>query len=53
MKKKKKVYEKPQVTRIRLDAKCAVLGHCKSASTAGLLQVECDGPPSACSTLGS
>jgi len=30
---RKKEYEKPEVTRITLDAKCAVLGFCKQAST--------------------
>ena len=30
---KKKEYEKPEVTRITLDAKCAVLGFCKQVST--------------------
>ena len=30
---KKKEYEKPKVTRITLDAKCAVLGFCKQVST--------------------
>ena len=28
---KKKKYEKPEVTRITLDAKCAVLGFCKQS----------------------
>lgn len=31
--KRKKEYEKPQVTRITLDAKCAVLGFCKQVTT--------------------
>jgi len=31
--KKKKEYERPKVTRITLDAKCAVLGFCKQSST--------------------
>ena len=35
MQKKKKKYEKPQVTRIQLDAKCAVLGFCKTSGTVG------------------
>jgi hypothetical protein len=29
---KKKEYEKPEVNRITLDAKCAFLGFCKGAS---------------------
>ena len=32
---KKKEYEKPEVTRITLDAKCAVLGFCKSYQRSG------------------
>ena len=35
MQKKKKKYQKPEVTRIRLDAKCAVLGFCKTTATVG------------------
>jgi hypothetical protein len=35
MQKKKKKYQKPEVTRIRLDAKCAVLGFCKTTDTVG------------------
>jgi hypothetical protein len=35
MQKKKKEYEKPEVTRIRLDAKCAVLGFCKTTNIVG------------------
>jgi hypothetical protein len=31
--KRKKEYEKPKVTRIALDAKCAVLGFCKQVTT--------------------
>ena len=31
-KNQKKTYEKPKVTKINLDAKCAVLGFCKSSS---------------------
>jgi hypothetical protein len=30
---KKKPYVKPEVTRIRLDARCAVLGFCKANSS--------------------
>lgn len=32
-KQKKKEYDKPKVTRIRLDAQCAVLGFCKQVTT--------------------
>jgi hypothetical protein len=31
----RKTYEKPKVTRIRLDARCAVLGFCKSTGGNG------------------
>ncbi len=34
-KKVKKKYEKPEVTRIKLDPKTAVLGVCKASGTAG------------------
>jgi hypothetical protein len=50
----KKKYEKPQVTRIRLDAKCAVLGFCKSASFGGPVVAGCtDGLGSGCLASGS
>jgi len=40
--KPKKKYETPKVTRIRLDAKCAVLGFCKQAATgSGPAQAGC------------
>ena len=32
---KKKKYEKPEVTKINLDAKCAVLGFCKTKVSTG------------------
>jgi hypothetical protein len=32
---KKKKYEKPQVTKIKLDPECAVLGFCKTTGTLG------------------
>ena len=32
---KKKKYEKPKLTKIRLDAKCAVLGFCKTSGKKG------------------
>jgi hypothetical protein len=38
---KKKQYEKPKVTRIRLDAQCAVLAVCKTTGSA-------DGPGPNC-----
>jgi len=33
--KKKEHYEKPKLTKIRLDAKCAVLGFCKTSGKKG------------------
>ena len=30
---KKKKYEKPKIIKIKLDAKCAVLGFCKGSTT--------------------
>ena len=32
---KKKKYEKPQITKVKLDAECAVLGFCKTPSSFG------------------
>jgi hypothetical protein len=40
-KEKKKKYEKPRVTRIDLDAKCAVLGFCKTAGSFGPAVANC------------
>jgi len=52
--KKKKDYEKPKVTRIVLDAKCAVLGFCKGAGGAlGPAGVGCSDPFGSCSSYGS
>jgi hypothetical protein len=51
---KKKEYEKPEVTRITLDAKCAVLGFCKGASGAGPVAAGCqDGFGGYCLNQGS
>ena len=52
----KKKYEKPEVTRITLDAKCAVLGFCKTYNTGGagpVVSYCSDGFSSACLTSGS
>jgi hypothetical protein len=51
----RKTYEKPKVTRIRLDAKCAVLGFCKQVSTgSGPAMTGCrDALSSPCVTYGS
>lgn len=32
---KKKEYEKPKITKIKLDAACAVLGFCKTSGSVG------------------
>ncbi len=48
----KKVYSKPELTRIRLAPSEAVLGNCKSSSTVGPAQGACDLPTS-CYTSGS
>jgi hypothetical protein len=52
-KKPKKRYEKPVVTRIKLDAKCAVLGFCKGASSGPAVGACTDGFGSGCLTTGS
>jgi hypothetical protein len=52
-KKSKKRYEKPVVTRIRLDAKCAVLGFCKGASSGPAVGLCTDGFGGGCLTNGS
>jgi hypothetical protein len=51
---KKKEYEKPKVTRIKIDAQCAVLGFCKTTSRAGPAVSGCqDGFGSNCFSQGS
>jgi len=51
---KKKEYEKPEVTRITLDAKCAVLGFCKGPTIAGPAVTGCqDGFGGNCLSQGS
>jgi hypothetical protein len=47
----KKEYEKPKLTKIRLDAKCAVLGFCKGP-TIGPGVPGCN-PGSGCPSVGS
>jgi hypothetical protein len=51
----KKEYEKPKVTRIQLDAKCAILGFCKQVSIgSGPAAPGCgDGIGSLCLSQGS
>jgi hypothetical protein len=56
MKKKgKKDYRKPEVTRIALDSKTAVLGNCKMAGSGGPMGLPFDGcePVGPCSVIGS
>jgi hypothetical protein len=53
-KRKKKEYDKPKVTRIRLDAQCAVLGFCKTGGGSGPVFTGCvDAFSSPCMTAGS
>ena len=52
---KKKEYEKPKITKIKLDAACAVLGFCKTSGTVGPgvgAGAGCN-PGSPCDSLGS
>ena len=50
----KKEYHKPTITRIRLDAKCAVLGFCKGPGSGGPVVTDCeDGSFGDCSDSGS
>ena len=48
----KKKYVKPEVTKIRLDAKCAVLGGCKISGGDGPSGTDC-GSPLYCLSPGS
>jgi hypothetical protein len=50
--KKRKKYVKPTVTKIKLDAKCAVLGGCKISGDDGPNGDGC-GNPLACASLTS
>ena len=52
---KKKKYKKPRVTRVKLDAKCAVLGFCKSTAlgAVGPAAINCGVPFAPCSGAGS
>lgn len=55
-KKKRKKYVKPKITKIRIDARCAVLGFCKfSSSSGGPMNTNCRGPGNKgqCMTHGS
>ena len=50
--KKRKKYVKPKVIKIKLDAKCAVLGGCKIAGDGGPNGDDC-GSPLGCASLTS
>lgn len=52
-KEEKKKYEKPKVTRIKLDAKTAVLGVCKTAGVGGPASPGCGLFSAACLDPGS
>ena len=49
----KKTYEKPKITRIRLDARTAVLGICKTSGAGGPAAYGCEVVGEPCSSLGS
>ncbi len=51
--KKKKKYVKPNITKVKLDAKCAVLGYCKNNSFTGPNSFNCGIPVANCFTSGS
>jgi hypothetical protein len=50
---RKREYTKPAVTRITLDAHCAVLGFCKTNATLGPGVPNCGAPFAPCSSPGS
>jgi hypothetical protein len=50
-KKKKKKYVRPKITKISLDAKCAVLGGCKVSGDTGPNGDDCGNPLSCFSQL--
>ena len=51
--KEKKTYEKPEVTRIKLDARTAVLGICKTTGAGGPNAYGCEVLGSPCDSAGS
>jgi len=53
MKTKKKEYKKPEVKRVSLDAKCAVLAFCKSSGSLGPDGDNCGVPLPPCASEGS
>jgi len=52
-KKTKKKYMKPTVTKIKLDAKTAVLGFCKNSGIIGPMGPGCGQPGPGCNSAGS
>ena len=52
-KKKKKKYVKPELTRIYLDAECAVLGACKHSGGSGPNGGDCGLPFPSCNQSSS
>jgi hypothetical protein len=50
---KKKRYTKPEVKRVSLDAKCAVLGFCKHTGSLGPNGGDCGQPFPECRQAGS
>jgi len=49
----KKEYKKPEVKRVSLDAKCAVLAFCKTGGSLGPDDMHCGVPNPPCSSEGS
>jgi hypothetical protein len=50
---KKRAYERPAITRIKLDARCAVLGFCKVQHIGGPTGNACRHGNTPCSAPGS
>jgi hypothetical protein len=50
---KKKSYKKPKLTRVKLDAQCAVLGFCKAMGGVGRRGARCGLPTLQCNAAGS
>lgn len=49
----KKPYEKPKVTKVRLDPQCAVLGFCKTTGSRGPTADNCRTGLTLCKNAGS
>ena len=49
----KKPYEKPKVTKVRLDPQCAVLGFCKNSGSRGPGGTGCRSGITLCKAAGS